>query len=266
MNFLICLRNGGALYAPKVVAKVNGEEKRIFGLDTAHNDSEYIKFLNSMLFELKKWLKIHGIFDKCYFHISDEPNHNNRDTYAENVKNLQEVLSDCSVIDALSNYEFYKDGLVKHSIVATDGIEPFIEHNVPDLWAYYCCSQCNQVSNHFIAMPGARTRVLATALFKYNIRGFLHWGFNFYYSQLSLKQIDPFAETSAIGAFSAGDGFIVYPGLHGEPISSQRQYLLYEAMQDLRAMQLLAEISDYKTVLSIIERFGEITFKEYPKS
>lgn len=256
----------GALYAPKVTAKVNGEEKRIFGWETAHNDLEYIKFLNLMLFEVKNWLKSYGIFDKCFFHISDEPNHNNREIYAENSENLKEVLNDCNLIDALSDYEFYKNGLVKNPIVATDHIEHFIENKVPDLWAYYCCAQCNEVSNHFIAMPGARTRILAAALFKYNIKGFLHWGFNFYYSQLSLKQINPFVETSAIAAFPAGDAFIVYPGLEGEPISSQRQYLMYEALQDLRAMQLLAEISDYETVLSIIEKFGEITFKQYPKS
>ena len=256
----------GALHAPKVVAKVQGEEKRIFGWETDHNDPEYVNFLKEMLGALKVWLKEYGIFDKCFFHISDEPNVKSKGTYAENVDNLKEVFSDCKVIDALSNYEFYKEGLVKHPIPATDEIEPFIENNVPDLWAYYCCMQRVDVSNHFIAMSGARTRILATALFKYNIKGFLQWGFNFYYSQLSLKQIDPFAETSAIEAFPAGDGFIVYPGADGSPISSLRQYLVCEVMQDLRAMQLLAKLTNYETVLSIIEKFGEITFKKYPKT
>lgn len=256
----------GALHAPKVVAKIDGEEKRIFGWETDHNDPEYVNFLKEMLGALKVWLKEYGIFDKCFFHISDEPNVKSKGTYAENVDNLKEVLSDCKVIDALSNYEFYKEGLVKHPIPATDEIEPFIENNVPNLWAYYCCMQRVDVSNHFIAMSGARTRILATALFKYNIKGFLQWGFNFYYSQLSLKQIDPFAEVSAIEAFPAGDGFIVYPGADGSPISSLRQYLVCEVMQDLRAMQLLAKLTSYETVLSIIEKFGEITFKNYPKT
>jgi hypothetical protein len=256
----------GALHAPKVVAKVGAQEKRIFGWDTDHNDPEYVNFLKEMLGALKVWLKEYGIFNNCFFHISDEPNAKSKETYAQNVGNLKEVLSDCNVIDALSNYEYYEEGLVKHPIPAVDEIEPFIQNKVPDLWAYYCCMQRVDVSNHFIAMPGARTRILATALFKYNIKGFLQWGFNFYYSQLSLKQIDPFAETSAIEAFPAGDGFIVYPGPNGEPISSLRQYLVCEAMQDLRAMQLLVNLTDYETVLSIIEKFGEITFKKYPKT
>ena len=70
---------------------------------------------------------------------------------------------------------------------------------------------------------------------------------------------------SAINAFPAGDAFIVYPGADGKPISSQRQYLMLEVMQDIRAMQLLESLTDRKTVLSIIEKYGEISFTKYPK-
>ena len=61
----------GALHAPKVVANVGGEEKRIFGWDTDHNDPEYVNFLKEMLGALKVWLKEYGIFNNCFFHISD---------------------------------------------------------------------------------------------------------------------------------------------------------------------------------------------------
>lgn len=255
----------GAAHAPKVVAYENGVEKRIFGWETNHDDAEYVDFLKKLLTAVKAELKELGVFEHCFFHISDEPNFNSIENYRKNINNLKEVLSDCHTIDALSDYEFYKEGLVKHPIPSTDHIEPFLKNNVPGLWTYYCCCQENIVSNHFISMPGARTRALATALYKYNITGFLHWGYNFYYSQLSRGLIDPFYEVSAINAFPAGDAFIVYPGADGKPISSQRQYLMLEVMQDIRAMQLLESLTDRKTVLSIIEKYGEISFTKYPK-
>ncbi len=255
----------GALHTPKVIANVDGEEKRIFGWDTDYNDPKYIDFLNQLLSALKKELREYGVFENCFFHISDEPSEKSIDVYRESVKNLENALSDCKTIDALSDYNFFKSGLVKHPIPSTMKIEPFVENKVEDLWTYYCCMEWDLVSNHFIAFPGSRTRILSAALFKYNIKGFLHWGFNFYYSQLSKTLIDPFAETSAINAFPAGDPFIVYPGADGQPISSMRQYHMLEVMQDLRAMQLLESLAGYDTVLKIIEMYGEITFKKYPK-
>lgn len=254
----------GAKHAPKVIATENGKEKRIFGWETENNDPKYISFLQCLLPEFKKQLIELGVFNKSFFHISDEPSSESLDTYRTNVDNLSEVLKDCNTIDALSDYEFYKTGLVKNPIPATDLIEPFLQNNVENLWAYYCCLQYKKVSNHFIAMPGSRTRALATALYKYKIHGFLHWGFNFYYSQLSKKLIDPYYETSAVNAFPAGDAFIVYPGPLGNPISSIRQYLMLEVMQDLRAMELLESLSGYDNVLSVIEKYGEVTFKSYP--
>lgn len=255
----------GAAHAPKVTAYENGTEKRIFGWETEHNDPEYIDFLKKLLTAVKEKLKALGVFDRCFFHISDEPTFESIDNYRENLNNLKDVLGDCNTIDALSDYEFYKEGLVKHPIPSTDHIKPFLENNVPNLWAYYCSCQWDGVSNHFIAMPGARTRALATALYKYRISGFLHWGYNFYYSQFSRGLIDPFYETAAVNAFPAGDAFIVYPGADGSPISSQRQYLMLEVMQDIRAMTLLEELTDYGTVLSIIEKYGAISFTDYPK-
>ena len=50
---------------------------------------------------------------------------------------LRDLYEDCKVIDALSSYEFHKNGLVTQTIHANDHIEPFLENNVHDLWTYY---------------------------------------------------------------------------------------------------------------------------------
>src|SRR5699024_9999294 len=175
-------------------------------------------------------------------------------------------LSDYPIIDALSNIEFYKEGIVKRPIPCSNNIEPFLEAEVPDLWTYYCVSQYRDVSNRFIAFPSARNRILGMQLYKYDIAGFLHWGYNFWYSQLSVNQnLNPFLVTDADQGFPAGDGFVVYPGEDG-PIVSLRFEVFHDAFQDLRALKLLESYIGKEEVISLLEEGleQEITFKEYP--
>ena len=47
------------------------------------------------------------------------------------------------MIDALSNVDFYKRGIIKNPIPANNHIEPFVEAGVKPLWTYYCCGQAD---------------------------------------------------------------------------------------------------------------------------
>lgn len=71
----------GAKHAPKVVATVDGQEKQLFGWDTDSTDSEYTKFLTLFLHELVSFIKENGLEKRVYFHLSDEPNLADMDTY-----------------------------------------------------------------------------------------------------------------------------------------------------------------------------------------
>ena len=55
----------------------------------------------------------------------------------------------------------------------------------------------------------------------------------FYYSQFSIKPLNPYICTDADGAFPAGDSFVVYPGEDGEPEDSLRLEVFHEALQDV---------------------------------
>ncbi|MBQ5389650.1 MAG: hypothetical protein IIU58_01955, partial [Clostridia bacterium] len=63
----------GAQHAPKVMATVDGEYKRIFGWETAATGPEYSAFLRQFVTELLAFMKSLGRDRNCYFHISDEP-------------------------------------------------------------------------------------------------------------------------------------------------------------------------------------------------
>lgn len=256
----------GAMHAPKIVAEVDGEMRKIFGWETDAAGEEYRDFLNQFLPELKKFIKEHGLEQRVFFHVSDEPRLEHLEQYRKVSGMLREHLDEFPIIDALSNYEFYEQGVVKHPIPANNHIDPFLENGVKPLWTYYCVSQQVDVSNRFFAMPSARNRVIGTQLYKFDIDGFLHWGYNFWYKQYSLGAVNPFVNTDAGNAFPSGDPFLVYPGEDGKPILSIRMKVFYEALQDLRAFQLLESFIGKEAVVALIEEGLEqpLTFKQYP--
>ena len=257
----------GAKYAPKVVADVEGKQEKIFGWHTLAV-GEYTNFLHAFLPELTARLKEWGIADKCYFHVSDQPNNENMDTYMAARNSIIDLLKGFKTLDALSHYEFYEKGLVDVPVPGNDSVHEFLEHDMPERWTYYCVSQFREVSNRFMAMPSSRNRILGVQLYKYDMTGFLHWGYNFYNSQYSVRHINPYESTDADGLFAAGDPFLVYPGKGGVPEDSIRGMVLSEAMDDLRAFRLLESLTSREFVMGLIE--GDlaepITFKCYPKS
>ena len=154
---------------------------------------------------------------------------------------------------------------MKRPIPASNHIEPFLDQEVTPLWTY-CCSQYKDVSNRFFNLSSARNRIIGIQLYKFNIEGFLHWGYNFWNSQYSKRAIDPFKVTDADCGFPSGDAFVVYPGEEG-PIESIRLKVFQEALQDLRALQRWRRRSAGEAVLQALEEGLDepITFKTYPR-
>ena len=256
----------GAKKCPKIMANVDGEQKRIFGWDTKASGKKYRNFLTAFAEAFKPYLKEKGLEDKVYFHVSDEPFAAVVRHYRKASKIVSELFGEYKIMDALSNIKFYNKGLVKLPVPANDHIEPFIGV-VPDLWTYYCCVQVKGVSNKFFSMPSQRNRVLGYQMYKYNVKGFLHWGYNFWYKQFSVGPVDPFTETDAGGSFPSGDSFVVYPGVDGKPLQSLRLKVFYDGFQDMRACQLLEDLVGKDKVMSIIEEgVTPITFASFPHS
>jgi hypothetical protein len=171
-------------------------------------------------------------------------------------------------MDALSSYEFYTQGIVDTPIPCNDHVKPFIEGNVPNLWTYYCSSQWKDVSNRFLAMPSYRNRSIGMQMYKYDIVGFLHWGYNFYNTQYSYDPINPYLDTCGDGWVPAGDTFSVYPASDGTALESLRIVVFNDALQDMRAMQLAESLCGKEKVVETIEAaFGkEIAFKVCARS
>jgi hypothetical protein len=257
----------GAVAAPKIMGQVDGGKPvRLFSWDTPAVGGEYTVFLHAFLPELKEFLQGCGWLEHTWFHISDEPNDAEADTFALAKASVADLLQDCKVMDALSSYQIYNKGIVEHPIVSADHMDAFLEEHVPHLWTYYCTVQAIKVPNRFIAMPSGRNRILGTLLYRYAIEGFLHWGFNFYNTKYSAARIDPFRVTDAGAFFPSGDPFLVYPAPDGTAYDSVRGAVLCQALADLRMLQLLeSQIGRDKTVAMLDALYERpITFTDYP--
>lgn len=255
----------GAYHAPKIMATIEGDYKKIFGWETDALSEEYKTFLHAFLPKLVAFLKTEGIMQNCMFHVSDEP----REIHESQYRNVKEILlahlDSAQIIDALSDYSFYEKGIVTKPVVSTKHIQNFMEHDVKKLWAYYCTSEGVDVANRFMAMPSYRNRILGYQLYKYDIEGFLHWGYNFWFTELSKDVLNPYLDTTAGGGFQSGDSFLVYPlDKNGEVICSLRLYVFHEAMQDMCALKLLETLTDRQTVMNMLDEIDG--FASYPRN
>lgn len=247
----------GAHHAPKIMATVDGELRRIFGWDTPAVCGEYRAFLAVYIPAVRRVLEEEGVAENTCWHISDEPAERNMEAYLAACRQVNDLLDGCAIMDALSNFDFYRQGVVANPVVATDHVQPFIDAHTPELWVYYCCAQYKKMANMFIAMPSSRSRILGFQLFRHKAAGFLHWAWNFYNCMYSHYPVDPYQTTDADCGVPAGDPFQVYPGEDGEPVESLRLLVFDHALADLRACELLAEKKGRAYVEGLLdEAFG----------
>lgn len=258
----------GAKATPKIVAEVDGEQKRIFGWDTDALGAKYETFLSQFLPQLVAFLRESGVERQVYFHVSDEPHLDHLAHYTACKDLLAKYIGDFPLIDALSDYAFYETGALKKPVPAIKHAEPFLENGVPDLWVYYC--GCGTGTDHttgrMIAQKLCDTRALGIQLWKHDIKGFLHWGFNFWNTHNSYDHVDPFLHTDGDYFVPSGDTMLVYPGIDGEAWESMRLNAMREAMEDIRMLDLCEQIRgrEFTQMLLRDTAGGEVTFRTLP--
>ncbi|MBR7138651.1 MAG: DUF4091 domain-containing protein [Lentisphaeria bacterium] len=224
----------------------------IFSWNIESTSQEYADFLKQLFPALLPVLREYGLGkENCFFSLSDEPHNDHLETYSKCVELTRPLLEEFETIEALSHLDFYNKGLVKHPVPSISKIEEFKEAVSP-LWGYYCCGPEAGYPNRFIGMPSRRPRSFGMLAYIYDLAGFLHWGFNFYYSQYSWRAVDPFFTTDAGGAFPAGDSYLVYPGKYGDPLDSLRHESFFAGLQDLRACRTLEKKIGREAVLALL--------------
>lgn len=257
----------GAKCAPNIMVTENGKKDYLFGWHVASDSPEYTNFLPQYIAAVYEELETEGISQNTYFHISDEPTLSSMKKYQMAADIIRPLIHNSKTFDAISNYAFYENGLVECPVTLISHIHDFLEHDIPNQWVYYCCGPVSVYPNSFIAMPSYRIRILGFLCYKYNIKGFLHWGFNYYNATCSRYPINPYLTTSGDTEYPSGDPFIVYPG-EDCVYPSIRGEVTYEAIQDMDICFALEEKIGRDAVVQMIDEAagGELRFDQYPRN
>ncbi|OHB59837.1 MAG: hypothetical protein A2Y12_10630 [Planctomycetes bacterium GWF2_42_9] len=242
----------GAKYAIKIIVNKNGKNKFLCSPKTLSTSSIYKNFLNQFLPELVKFLKKEEIFDKTIFHCSDEPDMSHLTQYAKIRRMVRDIAPEIKITETLSNYDFFSSGNVDNPVPNIMNLNDFLTKDV-HTWVYYCCVPRFNFPNRFLDYPLFRLRILGLQLFRFQLKGFLHWGSNYWYKHGTTELIDPYFINDGLNwpYWFAGDTFILYPGKDG-PVDSVRWQIYRELFDDYRMLCLASKLKGRNKVMNLL--------------
>jgi len=110
------------------------------------------------------------------------------------------------------------------------------------MWFYTCVNPGGKYCNRFLDIPLIKTRYLHWGNYKYDLGGYLHWGYNF-----TERIHDPFKMSCPVHGNPAnnfmlppGDCNIVYPG-PGRPWMSLRLESMRMGLEDLDLLRMVEQ-------------------------
>lgn len=257
----------GATSAVNIYGTENGEYKRLFSWDDPADGEAYASFLQVYLKEFLDFAKKSGISDRLLFHISDEPNAEQAPGYSRAWAVVKNLLADYPVGDALSNYSLYEEGLVQMPIVSTHNADDFFG-KCNNFMLYYTGGHMESgLSNRMLTSSPQKTRMLGVQLYKYRAKGFLHWGYNYYYGRMCHGVFDPAQDPCGYRNMPAVS-YLVYPLFDQTVASSLREIQMRDAMSDYAALKKLESLIGYDATMRFCTDFfgTEITVFTCPSS
>lgn len=217
----------------------------------------YRRFLEQFIPQFKQFMEAEKIFDQSFFHCADEPDGDvQMADYRKARALLKELAPWMKVMDAMSEPRFATDRLSDMPIPSIVTAPEFTKADCP-AWAYFCCGPRDRYLQRLLDTPLPKIRMAGWLFYRLGARGFLHWGYNYWFVFCTATMSDPFLDT-ALGSWPglpAGDPFVVYPGANG-PIDSIRWEVFAESLQDYALLQssgikpedpMLDSLKDYQT-------------------
>jgi hypothetical protein len=223
--------------------------------ETGATSEQYREFLGQFLPQFERFLRTEGLVERSFFHLSDEPH---GAEHLANYREARDLLSELApwmqVMDALSEIRFAHEGLTDTPIPITATAPDFVRAGLP-AWVYFCCGPRGRYLNRLLDTPLVKVRMSGWLFYRNQARGFLHWGYNYWYKRQTTDLIDPYVVSDGLSwpDWASGDPFQVYPGPDG-PVDSLRWEIFAESLQDYALLQAsglpiddpaLVEIHDY---------------------
>ncbi len=252
----------GAQQAIRVYEGQGHDEKLLWPPETSATSETYRRFLAQYLPQLHRFLQEKNLIDRSMFHVSDEPHGpEQRESYRRARELLRELAPWMRVMDAISEIEFAHEGLIDFPIPSISVAPGFTEEGI-ECGCYYCCGPRGPYLNRLLDTPLAKIAMHGLLFYRWPFRGFLHWGYNYWYKSQTRTLIDPYCEQDGLAwhrGWAYGDPFEVYPGDEG-PIDSMRWEVFGESLQDYCLLQTLGITREDPLLADIV------SFADFPKN
>lgn len=208
----------------------------ILGETVPAKSPEAYEFVSQYLKAWKAFLEENNWLHLLHQHVGDEPIEACKDEYRILSSIVRKHLPGVSLMEAVETYDL--DGAVDIWIPKNnyfkENRDKFerIRNNGDELWFYTCCYPGGYYLNRFWDMPLIRTRLLHWGNYRYDLKGYLHWGFNW------CDAPDPFNHKDIF--FPPGDTHISYPA--GKEVwGSMRIEAMRAGVQDYELFHMLAK-------------------------
>ena len=161
---------------------------------------------------------------------------------------------------SLSDLEFAQQGLTDMPVPLVSKAAEFAQAGI-ESWAYYCCVPRGKHVNRLLDTPLPKTRMIGWLLHRFDRKGFLHWGYNYWYRSQTRELIDPYLVTDGHKwpHWTFGDTSVVYPGPDG-PIDSIRWEVFHHSLKDLALLHTLGVSPNDRTLAKLKD------FADFPKT
>ncbi|UCC68101.1 MAG: DUF4091 domain-containing protein [Armatimonadota bacterium] len=247
----------GAKYAIRIYQGHGGSEKLLWDPETPSASPVYRDFLTQFLPEFKQFLEAEDLWESSFFHLSDEPHGEEAiRNYRAARRMLHQLAPWMKVMDALSDISFAREGLVDTPIPLISVAPEFVREGYP-AWVYFCPGPRGRYTQRLLDTPLVKTRMFGWLCYRNRARGFLHWGYNYWYQSQTRHLINPYLTQDALWwpKWPYGDAFVVYPGEDG-PVDSLRWEVFAESLQDYALLQT-AGLDPDDPALEAIQDYAE---------
>jgi hypothetical protein len=204
-------------------------------------DKEVMNFYNWFLPSYYGHLKSKKVLPQYLHHIADEPIAANENSYREIATFIRKKTPGLKIIEAVNdaNLVDYIDILVVQLGELSfryDDVMKRVQNAKKEVWFYTANHPQGNYANRYIELPLIKTRLLPWVGFRYNLKGYLHWGLNFW----GKKPWEDATKVMFDGPieFPGGDAYIIYPGYQSVVVST-RFLEMRNGLNDVALMELL---------------------------
>ena len=223
--------------------------------ETWEQHSEKMKAdMASLLRAYSAHLRSKGMLDAAYVYNSDEPPEKHWDTIRNNYSFVKSVVPELKVWLCLNQPKAVR-GLQGSTDIWDVYIRQFERSGVEQrrrageqvIWAV--CVWPHEHPNLFIEYPAVDARIIGWLTYRYGISGFEYWGLNQWGENTGQRDWANFERGGTRTTWQRtkwpwGDGWLMYPGERGEPLSSVRFDNVRDGFEDAELLLLLASRGD----------------------